>query len=412
MALLGPLFRPLYQQQHSPSRCHGAPGGLFGSIGVPPMVAATVPEASIGLISIAGRGGMGTSPEIGYCENRVYAGLRRASYSSSGFGPGGTYPLSGTSVYLCRCAGAGYAITAPFTPSRCQRTVWRTRRFPTIFGRFTISLGFGTAAGAWAGGKIFDVTGSYTAAFLGAFGLILFPPALSSGSSRRGGRTPPPLGQSINDPYVQCPVGARLPSILPLKFDHRVRGIRPWSLPHFGIAHSRGVCESRSSTVADDPSRSDENSAGIKTQDRARRLIVAATFVTMVVVLRQSGTPIRCSWCLVREFAWSRSLVAGAFSVFILIHGSLGPPIGWLARRFGPRRLFLAGAVVIGIGLALTAEAPSVVASVPRVSGVTAIGMSLADGSPAVVLIPGVVPNRFGTAMGMRRRESGSASSE
>jgi len=138
-----------------------------------------------------------------------------------------------------------------------------------------------------------------------------------------------------------------------------------------------------------------------KPQDARGRLIVAATFVTMVVVYGIWYSYSVFLVALVREFGWSRSLVAGAFSVFILIHGSLGPPIGWLARRFGPRRLFLAGAVVIGIGLALTAEARAWWHLYLAFSGVTAIGMSLAGWVPAVVLIQGWFPNRFGTAMGM-----------
>ena len=138
-----------------------------------------------------------------------------------------------------------------------------------------------------------------------------------------------------------------------------------------------------------------------KPQDARGRLIVAATFVTMVVVYGIWYSYSVFLVALVREFGWSRSLVAGAFSVFILIHGSLGPPIGWLARRFGPRRLFLAGAVVIGIGLALTAEARAWWHLYLAFSVVTAIGMSLAGWVPAVVLIQGWFPNRFGTAMGM-----------
>ena len=129
--------------------------------------------------------------------------------------------------------------------------------------------------------------------------------------------------------------------------------------------------------------------------------IIIATFLTMVVVYGIWYSYSVFLVAFVREFGWSRSLVAGAFSVFILIHGSLGPPIGWLARRFGPRRLFLAGAVVIAIGLALTAEARAWWHLYLAFSGLTAIGISLAGWVPAVVLIHGWFPNRFATAMGI-----------
>src|SRR5256885_10458145 len=46
---------------------------------------------------------------------------------------------------------------------------------------------------------------------------------------------------------------------------------------------------------------------------------------------------------LAEELHWSRSLVAGAFAVFALVHGLSSPPLGWLADRVGPRRVFMTG---------------------------------------------------------------------
>src|SRR2546421_2649873 len=46
---------------------------------------------------------------------------------------------------------------------------------------------------------------------------------------------------------------------------------------------------------------------------------------------------------LAEELHWSRSLVAGAFAVFALVHGLSSPPLGWLADRIGPRRVFMTG---------------------------------------------------------------------
>ena len=50
---------------------------------------------------------------------------------------------------------------------------------------------------------------------------------------------------------------------------------------------------------------------------------------------------------LLREFGWSRSVLAGAFSVFTLVSGGAGPVLGALADRFGPRRLILIGGVLL-----------------------------------------------------------------
>src|SRR5512144_3283746 len=54
---------------------------------------------------------------------------------------------------------------------------------------------------------------------------------------------------------------------------------------------------------------------------------------------------------LLREFGWSRSVLAGAFSVFTLMGGGAGPVLGALADRFGPRRLILIGWVLLAASL-------------------------------------------------------------
>jgi MFS family permease len=52
---------------------------------------------------------------------------------------------------------------------------------------------------------------------------------------------------------------------------------------------------------------------------------------------------------LLEEFRWSRGLAAGAFSLSAVMQGLLSPGIGTLCDRFGPRRLILWGAVVLGV---------------------------------------------------------------
>jgi len=129
--------------------------------------------------------------------------------------------------------------------------------------------------------------------------------------------------------------------------------------------------------------------------------MVATTFVTLVVIYGIWYSYAVFLVALVRHFGWSRSLVAGAFSCFVLVHGALGPVVGWMARRFGPRRLFLAGALVMGAGLTLTAETTEWWHLYLAFSGLTAIGISLAGWVPAVVLVHGWFPRRFATAMGV-----------
>lgn len=56
---------------------------------------------------------------------------------------------------------------------------------------------------------------------------------------------------------------------------------------------------------------------------------------------------------LLKEFHWSRSMGAGAFSLFIIIHGVIGPFVGGMLDRFGPKGVILGGSIFLGIGLAL-----------------------------------------------------------
>ena len=52
-------------------------------------------------------------------------------------------------------------------------------------------------------------------------------------------------------------------------------------------------------------------------------------------------------------FGWSRALISGAFSVFLLGTGFIGIAMGKLNDLFGPRRIMIAGALIHGAGYAL-----------------------------------------------------------
>ncbi len=55
---------------------------------------------------------------------------------------------------------------------------------------------------------------------------------------------------------------------------------------------------------------------------------------------------------LLREFGWSRSLIAGAFSLFVILHSFVGPFVGLMTDRIGPKKVILLGSCLLGIGLA------------------------------------------------------------
>jgi MFS family permease len=104
---------------------------------------------------------------------------------------------------------------------------------------------------------------------------------------------------------------------------------------------------------------------------------------------------------LLREFGWSRSVLAGAFSIFTLVSGGTGPVLGALADRFGPRRLILIG----GVLLAGSLWADSLVTRAWHLyltfGLLTAVGVATAGWTPAVVMVQRQWKARLGLALGI-----------
>jgi MFS family permease len=104
---------------------------------------------------------------------------------------------------------------------------------------------------------------------------------------------------------------------------------------------------------------------------------------------------------LLREFGWSRSVLAGAFSVFTLVSGGAGPVLGALTDRFGPRRLILIGGVLLAAALwadSLITHAWQLYLSFGLL---TAVGVATAGWTPAVVLVQRQWKARLGLALGI-----------
>jgi MFS family permease len=56
------------------------------------------------------------------------------------------------------------------------------------------------------------------------------------------------------------------------------------------------------------------------------------------------------------EFGWDRRALSGAAALSLLLLGAVGPVVGWLADRWGPRRVLLLGALVLGAGTILSSQ--------------------------------------------------------
>jgi MFS family permease len=76
-----------------------------------------------------------------------------------------------------------------------------------------------------------------------------------------------------------------------------------------------------------------------------RWIIVGVTFLTLGLT-----TTIMYSFsiffvALLKEFRWSRSITAGAYSLFFILYGVIGPFAGNTVDRLGPRRVFVLGSL-------------------------------------------------------------------
>ena len=81
------------------------------------------------------------------------------------------------------------------------------------------------------------------------------------------------------------------------------------------------------------------------------RTAVAVTFVTLGLTYGIWYSYSVILVALLAEFGWSRSVLAGAFSVFTLVHGGVNPLVGALCARFRPLRVMAFGGAAMGLAL-------------------------------------------------------------
>ena len=134
---------------------------------------------------------------------------------------------------------------------------------------------------------------------------------------------------------------------------------------------------------------------------RGRAAVAVVTFVTLGLTYGIWYSYSVFLVALLRDFGWSRSVLAGAFSLFVMMHGLSGPVLGWLVERFGPRRVIVTGAALIGAGLALAAETRAAWQLYLAFGVIATAGVSSTGWVPSVILVRGWFPSRIGTALGI-----------
>ena len=104
---------------------------------------------------------------------------------------------------------------------------------------------------------------------------------------------------------------------------------------------------------------------------------------------------------LLNEFGWSRSMLAGAFSVFTLVHGAVNPLIGALCARLRPLRLMAGGGLALGLAL----WGDSFIATPWQLylgfGAFTAVAVAACGWIPALVQVQRDFQDRLGLAMGI-----------
>ncbi len=86
-------------------------------------------------------------------------------------------PIPGMLYLYAVVFALGYGVSAPLWPI-VTADLFAGRNFGSIYGFITLFSGFGNALGAWLGGYVYDLTGSYTI----AFGVAVVGKAASAGA--------------------------------------------------------------------------------------------------------------------------------------------------------------------------------------------------------------------------------------
>lgn len=104
---------------------------------------------------------------------------------------------------------------------------------------------------------------------------------------------------------------------------------------------------------------------------------------------------------LLAEFGWSRSLLAGAFSTFAIVHGVANPFVGMLCDRVRPPLLVGTGGLCLGGALWFNSTVTEPWQLYVGFGAMTALSVALCGWLPALVMVERRYQHRLGLAMGI-----------
>src|SRR5262249_20180035 len=129
--------------------------------------------------------------------------------------------------------------------------------------------------------------------------------------------------------------------------------------------------------------------------------VLAASFATMVLVQGATFTFPIFLVPLAREFGGPRGVAAAAFSLHNLVVGLTATVVDPLMGRFGERRVFAAGALVLGAGLALSGTAESPLGIILWFSALGGLGAGLLGSVAQTLMLSRWFPTARGTVVGL-----------
>ncbi len=130
-------------------------------------------------------------------------------------------------------------------------------------------------------------------------------------------------------------------------------------------------------------------------------LIVGFSFITLALVYGVWYSFSVFFVALLKEFGWSRSIGAGAFSLFIIVSSIISPFVGNMVSSARPRRAIIWGSLLMGVGLALCSFTQTWWQFYIYFSLITAVGLGATGWVPHITIIQYWFKEKRGLATGI-----------
>jgi MFS family permease len=130
-------------------------------------------------------------------------------------------------------------------------------------------------------------------------------------------------------------------------------------------------------------------------------VIVAVAFVTLGIAFGVWYSFSVFFLAVIKEFGWSRAAASSIYSVFIISQGLIGPLIGHLQDRLGPRKTIPLGTLLLSLSLILTSQVQSLWHYRIAYGILAGAGVGILGFSSHSAFIPKWFERKRGLAMGL-----------